>query len=129
MIIEKRVIVVQILMYIMFFLWSISLLLGIKYLDDWITYARFGVFIVILILIYTYYKKGDKKLITIEYNNNKTNRILMYIFVTIYLLQIVLSSFIQTQVNLITIISVILMVAVSSFGAVYNVLILRKNKD
>lgn len=128
MVVEKRVVFIQVLMYIMFIMWSLSLLLSIFYKDDWIYYVRFGVFFALLGIIFLIFKKGDKTLIEIDENSINNNKKILYTFMIGYLAQILLVNFLSDYSTIIYITTTIIMVGVSTVGLVTNAKILLDNK-
>lgn len=128
MVVEKRVVFIQVLMYIMFIMWSLSLLLSIFYKDDWIYYVRFGVFFALLGIIFLVFKKGDKTLIKIDENSINNNKKILYTFMIGYLAQILLVNFLSDYSTIIYITTTIIMVGVSTVGLVTNAKILLDNK-
>lgn len=127
MVVEKRVVFIQVLMYIMFIMWSLSLLLSIFYKDDWIYYVRFGVFFALLGIIFLIFKKGDKTLIEIDENSINNNKKILYTFMIGYLAQILLVNFLSDYSTIIYITTTIIMVGVSTVGLVTNAKILLDN--
>lgn len=128
MVVEKRVVFVQVLMYIMFIMWSLSLLLSIFYKDDWIYYVRFGVFFALLGIIFLVFKRGDKTLIEIDENSIGNNKKILYTFMIGYLAQILLVNFLGDYSTIIYIATTIVMVGVSTVGLIINAKILLDNK-
>lgn len=128
MVVEKRIVFIQVLMYIMFIMWSLSLLLSIFYKDDWIYYVRFGVFFALLGIIFLIFKKGDKTLIEIDENSINNNKKILYTFMIGYLAQILLVNFLSDYSTIIYITTTIIMVGVSTVGLVTNAKILLDNK-
>ena len=128
MVVEKRVVFVQVLMYIMFIMWSLSLLLSIFYKDDWIYYVRFGVFFALLGVIFLVFKRGDKTLIEIDENSIGNNKKILYTFMIGYLAQILLVNFLGDYSTIIYIATTIVMVGVSTVGLITNAKILLDNK-
>ena len=128
MVVEKRVVFVQVLMYIMFIMWSLSLLLSIFYKDDWIYYVRFGVFFALLGIIFLVFKRGDKTLIEIDENSIGNNKKILYTFMIGYLAQILLVNFLGDYSTIIYIATTIVMVGVSTVGLITNAKILLDNK-
>lgn len=128
MVVEKRIVFIQVLMYIMFIMWSLSLLLSIFYKDDWIYYVRFGVFFALLGIIFLVFKKGDKTLIEIDENSINNNKKILYTFMIGYLAQILLVNFLSDYSTIIYITTTIIMVGVSTVGLVTNAKILLDNK-
>ena len=127
MVVEKRIVFIQVLMYIMFIMWSLSLLLSIFYKDDWIYYVRFGVFFALLGIIFLIFKKGDKTLIEIDENSINNNKKILYTFMIGYLAQILLVNFLSDYSTIIYITTTIIMVGVSTVGLVTNAKILLDN--
>lgn len=125
--IEKRSIVFQLLMYILFMLLAIFMIVRTVVGKEWVLYVGLGVFIIFGIIFFLMYKKGSVKPIEIhklEININKYN---LYVFMIGYLGQMLLTT--DSIKNIVLWVTSIILIASALVGIVLHSRILLRDKN
>lgn len=128
MIVERRMIIVQIMIYFILLFWTISLPLSIQYNTDAFNAIRFGSLVILGLIVFLIYRKLDKKLITIDDNHLKKTKNIIGFYLLVYFIQVILNSYFVNYQVIIYIISTVILVAVAAIGIFINFKILNSTK-
>lgn len=125
--IEKRLIIIQCLMFSVFLLLPLNYVLKILVTSDLINYGTIVIFVLVLWLLYLVYKKSSKRIINVSTKVLNINKYNMYVFIVGYIVLTISNKELSFNPKVIVFITITTLSAV--FGAVFNIILLRKNKS
>ncbi len=126
----RKSLVVQLLLFIMFFAMG-AYTLGIHYLGKahpWIVYVIFGLLVALGIVGFIIYKSSDNTVVAITEKELKTIRYLIYGYFAVYLLQMIISSRFDGKVDtleIIALVSGVLLMTIAIIGVFLQYRVLR----
>ncbi|VEU80482.1 hypothetical protein [Haploplasma axanthum] len=125
--IEKRSIVFQLLMYILFLLLAIFMIVRTVVGKEWVLYVGLGVFIVLGIIFFLMYKKGSVKPIEIRKAEIIINKYNLYVFMVGYLAQMLITN--ESIKNIVFWITSVILILSALVGIILHSRILLRDKN
>jgi hypothetical protein len=127
----RKSLLVQLLLFIVFILMGgytiLEFYLRASY--PWIGYILLGVLLLIGALGFYLFKRDDKRVCIITEKEMSTIRFLLYGYFIVYVIEMILPSIIKTiNLEVLTIVTGILLIAIASVGTVIQLNILKSAK-
>lgn len=126
----RKSLVVQTLVFVLFFFMGIYIILEYYLQDqfDWIGFVLLGLFVVFGVIGFLLYRKKDNRISVITEKELKTIKYLVYGYFGIYILEILLSGVENLNKELLAIVTGVLLmiIAATGFFIQYRILKIKK---
>ena len=128
--IYRKNILIQLLMFIVFFIMGLNTILQHYLLDTFsaYTFIVLGVLILFGIFGYLLYKRSDDRILVISQKQLKMIRTILYIYLFTYIAEMVLSGIDNISVDIVKLIFGIALMMISCVGIYLNIKLLKTKK-
>ncbi len=126
----RKSLVVQTLVFVLFFFMGIYIILEYYLQDqfDWIGFVLLGLFVVFGVIGFLLYRKKDNRISVITEKELKTIKYLVYGYFGIYILEILLSGVENLNKELLAILTGVLLMIIAATGFIIQYRILKIKK-
>jgi MFS family permease len=127
---ERKNLVVQLILFCVFFLMGANILLGVFLSDKipWFSYVMLILLVIGVVFGFMYYRKKDDRTVVVTEKELNILKYLLYGYFLVYIAQMFLPSLFKDNVDLISIISSILLMLIALVGVIIQVKILQVKK-
>lgn len=127
---ERKNLVVQLILFCVFFLMGANILLGVFLSDkiSWFSYVMLILLVIGVVFGFMYYRKKDDRTVVVTEKELNILKYLLYGYFLVYIAQMFLPSLFKDNVDLISIISSILLMLIALVGVIIQVKILQVKK-
>lgn len=127
---ERKNLVVQLVLFCVFLLMGLNILLGVFLIDKipWFSYVMLILLVIGVVFGFMYYRKNDDRTVVVTEQELNTLKYLLYGYFIVYIIQMFLPSLLIDQTRIISIISSILLMIIATIGIVIQANILRVKK-